>query len=89
MKFEFDDNKSRTNKAKHGITLDQATQIWASPYVELKAKTVDEPRYMIIGKLDGKLYSCIYTHRGATTRLISARRSRKAEEGIYNEHIKK
>lgn len=89
MKYEFDDNKSTSNKAKHGITLEEAARIWDGPHVELQAKTVDEPRYMVIGKLDSKLYSCIYTLRGAATRLISARRSRKSEEEIYYEHIKK
>lgn len=89
MKFEFDEKKSKSNKEKHGITLKVAESIWDGLYVELKAKTVGEARYMAIGQIKGKLYSCVYTLRGSVVRLISARRSRKSEEGIYNEVIKK
>lgn len=55
--------------------------------MELAAKTIDEPRFMIIGQLNEKLYSCIYTIRAEVIRLISARRSRKTEEEIYYDHI--
>jgi uncharacterized protein len=88
MKFEYDQKKAKTNKSKHGISLEEARELWFVPSVELKARTVDEPRFMIIGKINGKFYSCIYTMRGEVIRLISARRSRKAEEEIYYEHIK-
>ncbi len=74
MKFEYDKNKSIINKEKHGISLEEA-------------KTIDEPRFMIIGKINGKFYSCIYTMRKEVIRLISARRSRKSEEEIYHENI--
>lgn len=89
MKFEFDPNKSALNKKKHGIALGEAKALWSCLSVELKAKTVDEPRFMIIGQLGGKFYSCIYTTRGDVIRLISARRSRKSEEEIYHEYFKK
>ena len=89
MKFEYDHNKSATNKLKHGISLDDARVLWFVPHIEVAAKTLDEPRFMIIGKIMDKFYSCIYTTRGIDTiRLISARRSRKTEEEIYHEHIK-
>lgn len=53
---------------------------WQVPAIEIPAKTVDEPRYMLISKLSEKCYSCIYTLRRDKVRLISARRSRKVEE---------
>lgn len=89
MKYEYDPQKSTANKIKHGLTLEEASQLWNGLYVELKAKTVGGPRFMIIGKIKGKCYSCIYTNRGTIVRLISARRSRKSEEEIYYEHIQK
>lgn len=88
MVFEYDPRKSAINKEKHGISLEQAKALWDSPAVQVKARTVDEPRFMLIGKLDNKFYSCIYTFRGSTIRLISARRSRKSEEEIYHENVK-
>lgn len=87
MNFEFDPEKSKVNQEKHGISLIEAEQLWQVPAIEIQAKTVDEPRYMIIGKLNEKCYSCIYTLRGDKIRLISARRSRKAEEQLYDDHI--
>lgn len=89
MKFEYDQKKSKINKNKHGLELEEAKALWLSPFVEIEANTVDEPRFMVIGTIKEKFYSCIYTVRGGDViRLISARRSRKSEEKIYNEHIK-
>ena len=88
MKFAYDKNKSATNKAKHGISLEEAKELWLVPSVEVEATTIDEPRFMLIGRINGKFYSCIYTLRDDAIRLISARRSRKTEEEIYHEIIK-
>ena len=87
MKFEYDPQKSLANLQKHGVSLEEAVQLWSVVAVEIGARTSDEPRFMIIGKLGGKFHSCIFTKRGEMIRLISARRSRKEEEKIYHEHI--
>ncbi len=89
MKFEYDPKKSTSNKAKHGISLEEAEKLWEVTAVEFEAKNINEPRFILIGMLDNKLYSCIYTYRGTAIRLISARRSRKSEEKLYYDHIKK
>jgi uncharacterized DUF497 family protein len=89
MKFELDPQKSGENLKKHGISLEEAKELWLVPAVEIEARTVDEPRWMAIGMIRGKIYSCIYTKRGETIRLISARRSRSEEEAIYHEAIKR
>ena len=89
MEFEFDPQKSISNLKKHGLSLDQAKRLWEIPSVNLRARTTDEERFMIIGRLGHKLYSCIYTMRGETVRLISARRSHRKEAQIYHEVIEK
>ncbi len=88
VKFEYDSKKSKLNKEKHGIFLEEAKQLWLLLGVEYgEAKTLYEPRIMRIGELNGKLYS--YTIRGSNTiRLISARCSYKKEETLYYEHTK-
>lgn len=88
MKFEYDPAKSDKNEEKHGISFEEVKKLWLVPNVELQARTVDEPRHMVIGKINGKFYSCIYTIRNQSIRLISARRSRINEENIYHEFIK-
>lgn len=89
MKFDYDVNKSAKNKLKHGISLEEAKKLWFVVAIEIEARTLNEPRFMRVGKIGNKFYSCIYTMRWPEIiRLISARRSRKNEEEIYYEHIK-
>lgn len=89
MEFEYDPGKSAANRRKHGVSLDQARGLWEVPAVVVPARTVGEERVMIIGRLGGQLYSCIYTMRGETVRLISARRSHRKEAGLYHEIVQK
>jgi len=82
--FEFDEKKSQTNLVKHGIDFVDAQLIWGDPdYVEIQARTVDEPRSLVIGLIDGKHWSAIVTHRNENIRIISVRRSRKSEVETY------
>ncbi|MGE4579965.1 MAG: BrnT family toxin [Desulfuromonadales bacterium] len=84
MRFEFDPNKSLSNFSKHGIDFDVAQTLWNDPdLLEIPAKTTDEPRCLVIGKIDGKHWSAVITYRGQTIRLISVRRSRQEEIGLY------
>lgn len=44
MQFEFDDNKSRYNKEKHGIDFVEAQKPWKDPQrVQIPSRLVDEP----------------------------------------------
>lgn len=89
MIFEYNAEKSIINKQKHGIDFEEAKVLWISDNVILTAISKGEQRFMIIGKINFILYSCIYTIRGRKTRIISCRRSREKEKGIYHEKIKK
>jgi uncharacterized protein len=82
--FEFDSNKSESNKQKHGIDFIKIQELWNdSDRVEVPARTEDEPRYLIIGKIENIIWSVIITYREDTIRIISARRSREREVIIY------
>ena len=82
--FEFDEEKSKSNLKKHGIDFFEAQELWKDPnFVELKAKTTDELRYMVIGKIDTKYWSAITTVRNKKIRIISVRHARKSEVKIY------
>jgi len=84
MEFEFDENQSKINQEKHGIDFVEAQQLWRDPNkIELLAKTEDEPRFMLIGKIGGKHWSAIITYRQTNIRLISVRRSRTNEVNLY------
>lgn len=84
MNFEFDEEKSLTNKNKHGIDFNNAMQLWKDDFlIEVPAKTIDEPRFLVIGKIKNKHWSGIITYREDKIRIISIRRSRKEEIQIY------
>ncbi|MHC4227939.1 MAG: BrnT family toxin [Planctomycetota bacterium] len=84
MEFEFDSKKSQSNKDKHGIDFDQAQALWDdSDLIEIPARTSDEPRFLVIGKISGECWSAVTTYRHGKTRIISVRRSRKEEIEIY------
>ena len=84
MEFEFDPEKSNKNKKKHGIDFHEAQALWDDPdLMEIPAKTIDKPRFLIIGKIADRHWSGLVTYRGDNVRIISVRRSRKEEVGIY------
>ncbi len=82
--FEFDELKSSANTKKHGIDFIQAQELWSDPYlIEIPAMTVDEPRYLAIGRIGEKHWSAVITHRSENIRIISVRRSRPEEVALY------
>ncbi len=82
--FEFDATKSESNSAKHNIDFVEAQLLWNDPMLlEVAAKTEDEPRYLIIGVIDGRHWSAVVTYRGTNIRLISVRRARAEEVALY------
>ena len=84
MEFEFDAAKSRKNQEKHGIDFVQAQALWDDPeHVEVPARTEDEPRFLVIGRIGTDHWSAVVTYRSERTRIISARRSRREEIQIY------
>lgn len=84
MDFEFDQQKSESNKRKHGIDFTEAQALWDDPdLVEIPAITVDEPRLMVIGRMGEKHWSGVITYREDRIRFISVRRSREEEVAIY------
>jgi len=52
-------------------------------YLEILANTSDEPRWLVIGKINGKCWSSVITYRGENIRIISVRRSRDEEIELY------
>lgn len=84
MEFEFDEQKSRANKAKHGMDFVEAQELWNDPdLLEILARTEDEPRTIMIGRIRDKHWSAVIIYRGERTRIISVRRSRKEERDLY------
>ena len=85
MTFEYDKNKSQSNKSKHGISFDEAQELWKDPYAfEIpSSQSEDEERFLVIGQIAGKNWTAIITYRESNTRIISVRRSRAKEVELY------
>ena len=84
MEFEFDPGKSASNKRKHGIDFTEAQMLWDDPdLIEIPARTTDEPRLMVIGRIGEKYWSGVVTYRGDKLRIISVRQSRQEEVELY------
>jgi len=84
MEFEWDENKSRANKSKHGIDFNAATELWNDQdRIEIEINFVPEDRNALIGKIGDKLCTAIFTRRMEAIRIISVRRSRKKETKLY------
>ena len=47
------------------------------------ARTVDEPRFIVIGRIGVRHWSAVCTRRGESIRIISVRRARMEEVECY------
>ena len=84
MRFEFDATKSSANRLKHGIDFIDAQAVWSDPdRLEIAARSIDEPRWQVIGCIGDTLWSAFVTYRQGQVRIISVRRARTEERARY------
>jgi uncharacterized DUF497 family protein len=85
MEIEFDPVKDQINLEKHGIGLDAALAIFATPSVQWPSlhQRHGEIRYIAVGLIDGVEFTCVFTMRGPVARIISVRRSRDEERDRF------
>ena len=84
MDFEFDPAKSAANLEKHGVDFVDAQALWSDPdRLEIPARSLDEPRIQVIGRIGDVVWSAFITRRGDRIRIISVRRARDEEKAAY------
>ena len=84
MNFEFDPEKSDSNKIKHRIDFIEAQELWNDiDLLVIPAKTTDEPRFLVIARIGKKYWTEIITYRNDKIRIISVRRARDEEIELY------
>jgi uncharacterized DUF497 family protein len=85
MNFEYDENKSKINKSKHGVDFEESKELWEDPYsFEIpSSQSEDEDRFLVFGQINSKNYTAIITYRNTNIRIISVRRSREKEIKLY------
>lgn len=85
--LEWDENKDRVNKKKHGISFETAKYVFADvnrvEFYNENHSTLEEDRYFTLGMVEDILF-VVYTERGKNVRLISARIANERERRIYS-----
>jgi uncharacterized protein len=90
MEFEWDEDKNRSNIAKHGIDFALAVQIFERPTVDRidDREAYGEERTISIGMIaEGAIVVVVYTDRSGRIRIISARSALRWERRFYEEEI--
>jgi Uncharacterized protein conserved in bacteria len=91
LTFEWDPRKARSNIAKHGVTFEEASTVFAdslSLTIPDPEHSRSEERYVTMGRaFTGKLLVVVHTDRGDNIRLISARRANRRERRSYEKEI--
>jgi len=97
FRFDWDPHKAKTNFKKHGVTFDEAADVFYAPNVSVLDKrytTNEEERWLVIGMTrDGKLLLvvCIIKQYEAADdemiRIISARKATRNERAYYEKEI--
>lgn len=88
MKFEWDSNKNNSNKSKHGIDFETSEKLWIDENrIEIIAPYPLEDRRIMIGTIEGIIWTAIYTIRCDVIRIISVRRARKKEVSLYEKEV--
>jgi uncharacterized DUF497 family protein len=87
--FEWDGNKAKINKRKHGVGFDEAQTIFTDDLSVIKPDVEHsntEERLLIIGTSNkNRLIVVSYTEREDIIRLINARKATRNERKQYEE----
>jgi uncharacterized protein len=89
MKYEWDKAKNRKNFAEHGLSFEDAGQVFAGPCVTFEDDRYGygEERHITLGLLAGRLVVIAHAPRDAGTRIISMRKGNRREQKAYKERL--
>ncbi len=88
MRFAWDPAKDKSNRAKHGVSFDQASELFKSgvEYLEIydEEHSDEEDRFIAIGPIKRGVIVIAYTERDDDVlRIVSARMATKRERQRY------
>ena len=85
MEIEFDPGKAADNKHKHAVAFEEAaTALLDEAASCMEDDSEGERRWILLGmSAKGHLLVVVYTLRGETIRLISARKATRKEARTY------
>ncbi|MBI1880474.1 MAG: BrnT family toxin [Chloroflexi bacterium] len=86
VEFEWDEDKAQSNIQKHGVTFEEAAEVFFDPFYQTGDASVDddEQRDFIIGyTFSQRILLVVYIERDERTRIISARPATRIERKLY------
>ena len=90
IKFQWDEEKARSNSKKHGVELADSVAV----FEDEMALTIEDPaaegeqRFVAVGRaFTGQLLTVVYTLRGKEIRIISVKPATRQERRDYEEEI--
>jgi uncharacterized DUF497 family protein len=89
-RFEWDDNKDKSNQKKHGVAFFQAQYAFADPkrvIAEDVGHSYKEKRYYCFGKVNVGILTVRFTYRSSVIRIIGAGYWRKGKK-VYEKENK-
>lgn len=94
MQFDWDPEKNRVNKAKHGLSLEEATHVFDDVNACYEAydfgHSEAEDRFRVFGPVSGRLAVVVFTEcESDTVRLISARWAEPKERRAYQAEMER
>ncbi len=87
MIFEWDEEKARENREKHGVSFEEAATVFA----DALSLTINDPlhsfgkkRFVLIGEsMEQEILVVVHAERGEKIRIISAREATRKERRDY------
>jgi uncharacterized DUF497 family protein len=91
MEYEWDDEKAKLNKAKHGVVFDAAHlfQFGSAKIIVDDRKDYGEERLIGLGLIGERVFVIVFTERGSARRVITLRKANKREIKSYVEYLEK
>ena len=91
VQFEWDNNKAQYNQAKHGISFEEATEVFFDPFyqegdaIPLENSNIEQHEFILGYSLEQRLLLVVYTERNNRNRIISARLATPNERKLYEQ----
>ncbi|MBB3238077.1 BrnT family toxin [Phyllobacterium endophyticum] len=89
MEFEWDEDKRRQVKQKHGVDLLYAALIFRGPVLTKRDDRADygEERFISLGMVEDDCFIVVHASRNEVTRLITAWKGGQLDEDQYQARI--
>jgi uncharacterized DUF497 family protein len=90
--FEWDEDKNASNLSKHGLSFEEACEVFKGPVLTRTDDRQDygEVREVSYGMIESLIVvAVVHTDRNGIRRIISARLAKKSERRLYHAHLER